>query len=123
MIYKFTIPGKLPSLNEYTGVNRKNRYAGAKLKAELMEFIAFHARAQLGGAEITRPVRMYYKFVEENKRRDWDNVVSVAVKVIQDTLVSCGVLRGDGQKWVTGFYPMYGVDKNCPRIEVVIEEV
>lgn len=123
MVYKFTIPGKLPGLNEYTEQNRRNRYKGAKLKSELEEFVMWQIKLQMNGVRITKPVVMRYTFVEPDRRRDWDNVVSVAVKVVQDALVRCGVLRGDSQKWVTAWYPEYGVSREFARIEVEIEEV
>ena len=32
MRWRFEVPGKLPSLNEYTSANRSNRFMGAKVK-------------------------------------------------------------------------------------------
>lgn len=123
MIYKMIIPGKLPGLNEIVDENRRNMYKGARLKAETEEFIEWQIRLQLQGVRINGPVVMRYLFAEPDARRDWDNVVSGAVKVIQDALVKQGVLPNDGQKWVREWYPRYAIDKVDPRIEVEIEEV
>lgn len=123
MTYKMTIPGKLPGLNAYTEANRRNRFKGAKMKQEIEDYISWQIRMQLKGVVVEKPCVMRYKFFEADKRRDWDNVVSCAVKFTQDALVKSGVLKGDGQKWVTAWYPEYGISKEHPRIEVEIEEV
>ena len=36
---KIVIPGTLPGLNEYTEANRKNRFAGAKMKKEIEQYL------------------------------------------------------------------------------------
>lgn len=64
-----------------------------------------------------------YTWYEPNKRRDKDNISSFGRKVIQDALVQCGVLEGDGWKHVAGFSDRFEVDKTNPRIEVLIREV
>lgn len=65
---------------------------------------------------------MEYLWVEKNKRRDLDNI-TFGRKIIQDSLVQCGVLKNDGWKYVVGFSDKFEVDKMNPRIEVLIKEV
>jgi Holliday junction resolvase RusA-like endonuclease len=68
------------------------------------------------------PVKLHFRFYEPNRKRDLDNISGFAHKVIQDALVSCGVLGGDGWKYITGYTDEFFVDKQNPRIEVEIEE-
>lgn len=72
---------------------------------------------------IEKPVFMEYLWIEPNRRRDKDNISSFGRKVIQDALVSAGVLKDDGWKHVVGFSDRFEVDKENPRIEVIIKEV
>ncbi|MFG6325582.1 MAG: RusA family crossover junction endodeoxyribonuclease [Lachnospiraceae bacterium] len=75
------------------------------------------------GIKIEKPVFMEYTWIEPNKRRDKDNISSFGRKVIQDALVSAGVLKDDGWRYVVGFSDRFEVDKKNPRIEVLIKEV
>lgn len=119
---KFTINGTLPSLNELIDAERRNRYLGATLKKK-SESIVLHSARQLGKWRATSAVHFTYKFYEPNRRRDKDNVSSLARKVIQDALVKGGYLPNDNWEWVEGFEDQFYVDKKNPRIEVCMEEV
>lgn len=123
MEYLLTIPGTLPNLNDYIAAERANRHKGAKMKADSGNIVAMAIRRCLRGARIDKPVEMHYFWYEPNKRRDKDNVSSFGRKVIQDALVQCGVLKDDGWKHVAGFSDRFEVDKNKPRIEVLIKEI
>ena len=75
------------------------------------------------GLMIDRPVFIYYRFYEKNKRRDLDNISGFAHKVIQDALVKNGILENDGWANITGFDDNFFIDKEHPRIELTIHEV
>ena len=123
MEYLLTIPGTLPNLNDYIAAERTNRHKGAKMKADSGNIVAVAIRRCLRGVRIENPVFMEYLWVEPNKRRDKDNISSFGRKVIQDSLVQCGVLKDDGWKYVVGFSDRFEVDKKNPRVEVLIKEV
>ena len=123
MEYKFTIPGRLPGLNEYTAANRTDPYKGGKMKKDNEEVVIWSVRQQLRGLHINKPVTIKYTFYEQNKRRDLDNISSFALKVIQDSLVKTNVLKNDGWNEILGFTTQFYLDKNNPRIEVTIVEV
>lgn len=123
MEYLLTIPGTLPNLNDYISAERTNRHKGAKMKAENGNIVAFAIRQCLRGVRIEKPVYMEYAWYEPNKRRDLDNISSFGRKVIQDALVQCGVLKDDGWKYVVGFSDRFEVNKENPRIEVLIKEI
>lgn len=116
---KFTIQGRLPGYNELT----HGHWASCqRIKNVAMETVGWAAEA----AKI-KPVRGRVKVTircyEPNRRRDDDNVTSGASKVILDALQNCGILSGDGQKYVRCIKRPVEVDKANPRVEVEISEV
>ncbi len=123
MEYKLIIPGKLPGLNDYIVAERTNRHKGAKMKAVNGNIVAVAIMKCMSGIRIEKPVFMEYTWIEPNKRRDKDNISSFGRKVIQDALVQCGMLKDDGWKYVVGFSDRFEVDKENPRIEVLIKEI
>lgn len=114
---KAVIESRLPGLNEYVNACRSNRYAGAKMKRDVQDVISVYIRDL---PEFTKPVRIHFHWIEENRRRDLDNCC-FAKKFILDALVECGKLKGDSQKYVVGFTDTFEVDK-WPRVMVEIEE-
>ena len=119
MMYEFFIPGKLPNLNDYTNANRKNRYAGAKMKKDAEQLIGICIRNDLKGLVITEPVYIEYEWIEENKRRDLDNIC-FARKFVQDALVKTGTITNDGWKEIIGFKDSFRVDKGHSGVNVKI---
>ena len=116
---KFTIPFRLPSLNEYIEACRRNPHAGAKLKRDTDDVIKLCIMdAKLKPVEL--PCIVHMVFTEPNRRRDVDNVES-AKKYILDSLTGYGVLRGDGPKWVVGV-PSYTEYGNPGKVDVTIRE-
>lgn len=118
---KFVIYGRLDGLNEYTKSNRTNRYKGNSDKKH-NEFIvsAFIRQAKLDRVT-SYPITLKITWYEKDKRRDIDNI-TFATKFIQDSLVKCGVLVNDSQKYINKIVHDVRVDKNNPRIEVEIVE-
>ena len=123
MTYQFIIYGRLSGLNKYTAANRTNPHKGSKQKRQNQEKIIWEIKKQLRDVKITKPVLMYYQFYEKDRRRDKDNILSSAVKFIQDSLVKTKVLEDDNQKHIHNFYFDTFVDKENPRIEVTITEL
>lgn len=120
MQYTFIVPGKLPGLNEYTKANRINRHVGGKMKKDTEDYIKQFIIAQ--NVPRFNKVRIEYLWIEQNEKRDLDNV-SFAKKFVGDALVSCGVLPNDGWKNVTGYTDNFATDKFNHRVEVTIIEV
>ena len=123
MEYKLIIPGKLPGLNDYIAAERANRHKGAKMKRNNGNIVALSIRRCLKGVSIDRPVFMKYTWIEPNRRRDKDNISSFGRKVIQDAPVNAAILKGDGWSHIDGFSDRFKVDKENPRIEVIIKEI
>lgn len=112
------IPMKLPSLNDYIRDCRANRFKGAEVKKRLERDI---------GAWIAwipcfnKPIKIHFHWVEENKRRDFDNV-AFAKKFILDAMVRQGKLADDNRKCVTGFTDSFGYGESA-KVIIEIEEV
>lgn len=121
-VYKLVIPTRLNGLNNYIDCCRKNPYLGARMKKQDQNTVEWYIRSQLRGVHIKKPVKMIYRWFEVNRKRDLDNISSFGRKVIQDALTNCGVIKGDGWKYITGFSDEFFVDKKNPRIEIMIEE-
>ena len=122
MEYLLTIPGTLNNLNDYISAERTNRHKGAKMKASNGDIVAVAIRQCMRGVKIEKSVFMEYLRVEPNRRRDLDNISSFGRKMMQDALVAIGVLKDDGWKYVVGFSDRFEVDRENPRIEVLIRE-
>ena len=113
-----------PSLNNLIAEAERHPCAYGKLKRQL-EFVVINAvRLQLRGYKATRQVQLHFIFGERNKgvKRDYDNVLASASKIICDGLVKAGVLKDDA--------PAYLLPSTCefhyvekPFIHIQIKEV
>ena len=97
--YVIEIPMKLPSLNDYIRACRGNKYGANNIKKTLESEIAYYL-APLPRFE--KPVKIHFLWIEETKRRDYDNI-AFAKKFILDALQKSGKLKNDNRKWVKGF--------------------
>lgn len=99
--YIVEIPLKLPSLNEYIKASKVIRgkwNKGNQMKQDIQDQIIPYF------AELPKlnQVAIAFTWVEENKRRDLDNI-AFAKKFILDALVKAGKLKDDNRKCVTAF--------------------
>ena len=121
MVYKLVIQGRLPGTNDYSRAQKAGPHKGQGMKNEQEEYIGWHIRAQMNGLQIKNPVSIVYIWVEENTRRDKDNIRQ-GEKFIQDALVKMGVLKGDGWKHIRSSHSEFTVETNKPRVEVILVE-
>lgn len=112
------IPMKLPSLNEFIRVCRTNPFMASKFKKDLEEDIGFYLRDL---PRFENPVKISFHWVEDNKRRDLDNVC-YAKKHILDAMVKAGKLKDDNRKFVTAFTDTFEYAKEA-KVILTIEEV
>ena len=115
---KIEIPFRLPSLNQYINECRKNRYAGAKIKKDVDEDIGWYINTL---PKYKKPIRIHFHWVEENKRRDFDNIC-FAKKFILDSMVKAGKLKDDNRNYVVGFEDSFEYAKES-KVILEIEEV
>lgn len=115
-----TIPGELTDLNAFIKATNSHFYAGNKVKRGETERVV---RAVQGGERVEQyPVIIRYSWYSKNARKDIDNV-AFAKKFINDGLVEAGVLENDSRRFVAGFSDLFFIDKENPRVEVLIEPV
>ncbi|MEG0872963.1 MAG: RusA family crossover junction endodeoxyribonuclease [Clostridia bacterium] len=118
MKYTVEIPMKLPSLNKYINECRKNKYAGANMKKSVENDMAIFINLL---PSFNKPLKITFKWIENNKKRDLDNICS-AKKFILDCLVKTGKIQDDNRKIITGFKDeFYYADE--AKVILEIEEV
>lgn len=117
-VYRVEIPLKMPSLNTYINACRRNRYYAAKMKSELENDIIVYVSKL---PKFDKPIKISFCWIENNKRRDLDNVSS-SKKFILDAMVKCRVLTDDNRKCVTAFTDTFEYSKEA-KVILTIEEV
>lgn len=115
---RIEIPFRLPSLNQYINECRKNKYAGANMKKTVDRDTEYYIN-QL--PKYDRPIKIHSTWVEENRRRDLDNVC-FAKKFILDSMVKAGKLKDDNRKYVVGFEDSFEYDKES-KVILEVEEI
>lgn len=111
----FTIPFKLPSLNDYINACRTHPQVGAKMKKDIERDIGWEIKAAKLKPVANKAI-VLMTFVEGNRRRDVDNCES-GKKFIADSLVSNGILQGDSPRWVVAV-PSFTVYDKAPKVIV-----
>lgn len=100
---KFTIYGKMPSLNDVIEKTRINKFAGATMKKNLQRDINIQLLHQMAIMGMSAPLEsqsdLKFTFYEKNKKRDKDNIIS-SQKFLLDSMVEVGILKNDGWKWI-----------------------
>ena len=91
----FTIPHRLPGLNEVIAANRSHPKAGAALKRKAQALITPY----LPPVSIDGRQDYCFTWYCANQKRDPDNIAS-AVKFILDAMVAAGTIPNDGWKQV-----------------------
>ena len=115
---KFTIPFRLPSLNEYIDKINHNRYAGNKFKQNIENDILWVLKRVK--EKVAGPVNVKITWYEQTKRRDKDNVMS-AKKFIFDALQKSGILPNDNNKYINSITEEI-VYRQGDKVEVEIWE-
>lgn len=118
---KIIIPGTMPGFNEIIKVSKQGRgkyQPYNDMKRENTESVVWMSK------KISKKKKIFLDitWIEKDKRRDPDNIAA-AVKFIWDGLVEAGVIKNDGWKENGGWSNKFEVDKDNPRIEVIIKEV
>lgn len=114
---KYEIPFKLPSLNDYIKVCRSNKFQAAKFKRDVEADISVFLRRM---PIWDKPIKIHFHWVENNKRRDLDNI-AFAKKFILDALVKSGKLQDDNRKCVAAFTDSFEYGKYA-KVVLEVEE-
>nr|DAE20249.1 MAG TPA: Endodeoxyribonuclease RusA [Ackermannviridae sp. ctQad106] len=110
------LPIRFPGTNEYIAACRRNRFAGAKIKAEYTQAAALYFR---GLPPVTGSIKLRFIWHEKTRRRDKDNV-AFGKKFILDGMQEAGFLPNDNNKWVLGFEDVFVYDgRDGVEIEII----
>ena len=118
---RIEIPMRLPSLNEYIKANTVTKgkwHMGNQMKQDVQEDIMIYLNKM---PKYEKPVKIHFHWVEENKRRDLDNVC-FAKKFILDAMVKAGKLKDDNRKCVVGFIDTFEYAKES-KVILEVEEI
>lgn len=121
MTATFTIIGRLSGANDAIAAASYNRFTSGTLKKKETRRCALAAIAGVVPT-FTKPVKIHFKWIEKNRKRDIDNV-RFAAKYIMDGLQESGKLPNDSWKWVVSMSDEWAVDPVNPRVEVTITEI
>ena len=113
----FEIPGRFCSLNDFLDMDYRSRDHAKKRYDNLVAM-----SAKVAGVKPCRKrIRYHVLWVEQNRRRDLDNV-AFGKKFIQDGLIKAGIIRNDTHHEIAGFSDDFAYDSKNPRIVVTLEE-
>lgn len=107
-----------PGFNQYMHMHFSEQ---RKSKADSQKIINNAIRLQLKRLKIDSPIALHFVYFEPDAKRDLDNIAGTAHKFIIDSLVQCGVIENDSQKYVRSMTDKVFIDKGNPRIEVRVE--
>ena len=115
--YKLVIPGELPTLNEMIDEAKTHWSNYSEQKKDHTSIVAWEAiKCKL---PYIPAVKLEITYIRRDRSYDPDNIAA-AKKYILDGLVEAGVLENDGWKQIKGWAEDWDVDKDNPRIEVVL---
>ena len=114
-----------PDLNDLLHEYGRNPHCGNKMKQKFQNICNARVRYWLKGWHTEKPVVIHYEFGEADYKRDVSNVVSFGVKVIEDSLQVCKVIKNDSPKYLRNYtHEVRYVSKTeKPYIKVTIKEV
>lgn len=114
----FTIPLRLPGINEYQNACRRHPIQGAMMKKKWMQAVMVYLTPV---EKLSWPSQFDIVYTEPNKKRDIDNITGFGSKVILDAFVKAGFLPDDGPSYVNKIdnTVIYGEQ---PQIEILVKE-
>ena len=102
---KFVINEKLPTINDIIRRTNRNRFVGARLKADTDAIIKNYIYESLDAGRIKKvkkPIVILIDYYE--RKRSYEHKIQSSQKFILDSLVEAGVLVDDSQKYVKQIY-------------------
>lgn len=119
MALNFSIEGELVDLNTYIKALNSNRYSGNSIKQSETERVYYEIIQQKIKPVKDYPVHIEFHWYSKDKKKDIDNV-AFSKKFINDGMVMANLLENDSRKYISGFSDKFYIDKDNPRIEVII---
>jgi len=76
--------------------------------------------AEQCGKEKFDKITLHYIVYLKNRRTDGQNIRSIIEKFVLDGLVKAGVIKDDSVDYISYDSTEYHIDKNNPRVEIII---
>jgi hypothetical protein len=112
------IPGTMPGWNQLNDGHWTKR---AALKRQWLRNIGVYI--ERAGIRPVDRAHITIACVEQNRRRDTDNVQGGASKIINDSLVAHGILIDDSPRYVTSAHEPVAYDAVAPGVRVTITPI
>ena len=93
-----------------------HHFISNKIKHEFQELVL----SQINSSVKYRKMNVIYKVYLKRTNADGGNVRSVVEKFFLDALVKGGVIEDDSCEFVIGDSSVYAVDKENPRVEIIV---
>lgn len=116
MVFEMLIPFRFPSLNELLSWAQRSPYKYGREKKKFEDGVAMVALCN--GAPAFKEAKISYTFRENDRKRDPSNVASAAIKFIEDALVGCCVLAGDGWAHIESYSVAWELAPGAPGVVV-----
>lgn len=116
---KIVFKGEFTDLNTYIKAINGSKFSGNNIKQEETDRVYYECLKQKIKPTEEYPVHIVYNWYSKDKRKDIDNIC-FSKKYINDGMVIAKVIKDDSQKYVTSIEDNFFVDKNNPRVEVLI---
>ncbi len=113
---EFIIPHRLTRLNEYTEINRYNRYKGARMKKDMTKLCAYY----IPKIKLDYPIEITYVWTVKSLANDLGNA-SVGNKFIEDAMVKKGLIPDDNLKWIKKITHEYLKGKK-EKVKIIINK-
>jgi len=110
----FTIPHRLVRFNEYTDINRYNRYNGAKMKKQQTNLCGYY----IPKMKLDYAIEIVYVWTVKTLANDLGNI-QVGNKFIEDAMVVKGFIPNDNLKWIKRLTHEY-IKGNNEQVEVIV---
>ena len=120
----FSVHKRLPSLTDIIAI-AKSQTRTYSAYNEMKHSTDMRVRAGIRGNGVKPfldehlPIDVHFHWVEEEKRRDHDNI-RAAAKFILDGLVEEKIIKNDGWGCIGNLSDSYSIDKKNPRVEVIL---
>ena len=121
MKQKITILTHLPSLNQYINAERGNKFAAAKMKKTYTQAVEYELLS-VKIKPIKGRVKLTFNWFVKDRKTDPDNIC-FGIKFLMDALVNQEIIQGDGWKFIDNFRHNFEIDKENPRVEIIIQQI
>lgn len=114
------VPGVLPCLTDIVEGSTRSPYTWSSMKKRHGRDVSLHALSQK--IQPFGPAHFVVVLVEPNRKRDPDNVLGGALKIIFDALRFSKLMQNDGWKHVLSIAPTWELDRIRPGVRLTIRE-